>query len=510
LLGAIFVYHGTPATETGSIIFYGAATALTFWRFRVKHQAGKAYDALHPPNAPQAPMPKIMQDAVIHAEPHVFFGLPDEERSKHVWICGMSGYGKSNFLFYLTMFDIISDKGVTVIDPGGDLVKELLQHIPKSRLDDVILLDLENAIPLDFMNCATDKERELLVGDLMKTFRRLSEMAGGQWGVRMDAILRDVLYTLLNATNVSFVDIHYFLTSKKRRAEILAQPTIPPDLKERWETRFPHEEAIEPIISRMSSIIRTKSLHAVFGTPNARLNIGDAMRDKKIVLVDIGGATESGVMFGSMLVSKYQQAAFRRANIPAEERVPHYLFVDEFANFQSSEFDTILSQGRKFQICLTVANQWVSQLSTEIRSAVFGGISTWFLFRTSPEDLPTFSGHIPPLDMKEFTGYRDAEGTLHGEGIPIPFDVARLGKLDIGTAIQRHANGKASIVLIPSPAPLPEDPDQAHYAAYIKKRTVELYACTPPAESVKSTQDDRRTEPPKGPPKNIPKHQRPT
>ncbi len=180
------------------------------------------------------PPPRFLRPPVFippgEAQGDSTWELSDEIRPRHVWITGKSGYGKSNLMLLMALRDIGRGKGVTVIDPGADLVRFIMERLPPERLADVIYLGLDNPIPLDFMNCDDDAERELLVGDLMKTFRRLSEMAGGQWGVRMDAILRDVLYTLLNAQNVAFTDIYYFLVDKKRRSEILRQPTIPNDL----------------------------------------------------------------------------------------------------------------------------------------------------------------------------------------------------------------------------------------------------------------------------------------
>ncbi len=221
------------------------------------------------------------------------------------------------------------------------------------------------------------------------------------------------------------------------------------------------------------------------------------MQQQKVILVDLGGTSESSIMYGSMLVSKFQQAAFRRAKLAPEARVPHYLYVDEFANFQTSEFETILSQGRKFQLCLTVANQWVSQLSTEIRSAVLGGASTWFLFRLSPEDISFFKTHAPPVrhyDTNDYCTVNEKGEVVYDywedRRLRPPFDLAQLGRLDRGIALHCRAEGIANVTHLPGPPAIHQG---MNYAEIIKKRTIEKYGCAPRQGPIHSAHDNKGT-----------------
>lgn len=319
-----------------------------------------------------------------------------DERPLHIWIPGLSGQGKSTLMFHLALEDIRQGRGVTVIDPGGDLVEELLlPRIPEERKDDVVYVSLDRLSPIDFFSYKPN-EKHQFVGELIATFKRLTELAKGQWGTRFSSILRDLLYTLFEAKErgcpVSFIDIYDFLKRPSRREQILKYVKDEENLS-RWVPRFPTEDFWEPIISRMSAIGRDDRLRQMFGVPNADFTVAKAIMQKKIVLVNIGGATEAGNLLGSILVSQYQQAAFRSAKIRQEKRVPHYLYIDEFQNIQSSEFPMIISQGRKFNLCLTIANQWANQLDSDVRSAVFA-TGTWYVFCLHSEDLPLFKGVV--------------------------------------------------------------------------------------------------------------------
>jgi len=323
--------------------------------------------------------------------------------------------------------------------------------------------------------------------NLVELFTRLSEMFGGQPGVRFGGILRDIIYTLFEAGNASFIDIYDFIRDPARRAAILA--SVSAQTRAQWD-RFPNDEKTEPIISRLTPIAKNPRLRTIFGTPNAKLKISDVMDGSKILLVNIGGAPEAGVILGTLIISQLLQAAFRRAETPKARRVPHHIYVDEFQNFQTgSDFAKILSQCRKFNLCLAVANQYTAQLPSSLLSAVLGGASTWFLFRMSPQDIPIFKANLPAVaygaiterrlpdqDFPEWLRDKDAKPVDVLVGLrPLPFDPQIIAQLQVGEAIHRKADGTAEKVTTFRMAKRPA----ASFARLIRERTIAQYAVAP-------------------------------
>ena len=404
-------------------------------------------------------------------ETGTFEPLPEEIRAQHVWIPGLPGYGKSTLIHWMAMRDIGAGMGLTIIDPAGDLVGNALlddpdRHvpgivdwIPMERISETIYIDLKQPVPIDFFSYRNEDEKQDLASNLVDLFNRLGEMFGGQQGVRFTAIVRDIVYTLFEAQEngcpTCFIDIYDFIKDPDRRKEILAK--VAPKTRASWD-KFPSDEKTEPIISRLTPIAKNSRLRTIFGTPNAKLKISDVMDERSILLVNIGGATEAGIILGTMIISQLLQAGLRRSELPKQKRVPHHLYVDEFQNFQvGSDMGKILTQCRKYNLCLTIANQYTAQIPPATLSAVFGGTSTWFLFRLSPEDIPLFPKTLPAIayqgvyekhdpnedipDALSFLRDKDAKPeTVLVDLKPLPFDPRILATLQVGECIHRKAD----------------------------------------------------------------------
>jgi hypothetical protein len=378
--------------------------------------------------------------------------LPDALRDKHVYIAGKSGHGKSTLLHAQAYQDIRNGKGVCVIDPSGDLVNKLIHWIPRERVDDCIYLDTRNPVPIDFFSYRDAREKEILTDDIILLFDAPN-------APRMRGILRKLIPTLFEVNEnprtppdlrTSFLDIYNFFVVKRRKDEILKY--VSKERYDYWQENFPRPDAIEPITYRMAPFTESPTLRTIFGTPDAKLNIWDAMQSGKVLLVNID-INETDKIFGTMLVSKIQQAAFRRRDLPEAERKPFCLYVDEFENYQTSAFDVILSQGRKFQLWLTLSHQWVSQLNEKIRDAVFGTVSTFILFRLSSQDALRF---------------RDELGDDAGRE-PYSKMLTRLPEYE---ALYRIGKEPIRICSIPSPPPYKTD----SYANEIRQNTLARYA----------------------------------
>jgi len=315
--------------------------------------------------------------------------IPDSIRDRHVYVMGKAGSGKSTLLLNMALQDIHHGHGVAVIDPHGDLIDDLLAYIPEHRLEDVIYFDAaerEQPIALNVMSAKTEDEVSLLADDLLVTFRRLSD----SWGERMENILRHTIYTLLEAPNTTFLDIHRILQNETFRNQVLKRVKHPL-LRDFWTYEYPElrKDAVQPILNRMSKFLLSPTLAGILGQRDSRLSFTDVLQNNKIFLANLSKGKigeDSARLVGSVLVSQIQLAVMRRAKLPKEERAPFMLFVDEFQNFVGSAFEVILSEARKYQLCLTLAHQYISQLDDKTRHAILGNVGTMILFAISGED----------------------------------------------------------------------------------------------------------------------------
>ena len=459
--------------------------------------------------------------------------LPESIRAQHVWIPGLPGYGKSTLLHWMAIQDIRGGKGVTVIDPAGDLVGNgfpddpdrhipgIIDWIPEDRVGHTIYLDLKQPVPIDFFSYADDDEKLIVASNLVDLFTRLSEMFGGQPGVRFGGIVRDIIFTLFEAGDTSFIDIYDFIKDPDRRKQILS--CVSEKTRAQWD-RFPNDEKTEPIISRLTPIAKNPRLRTIFGTPNAKLKFSEVMDDRSIVLVNIAGASEAGIILGTMIISQLMQAALKRSEMAKHRRVAHHVYIDEFQNFQvGTDMARILTQCRKYNLCLTIANQYTAQIPAATLSAVFGGTSTWFLFRMSPQDIPVFSKALPsvayagvyekqdPNDViPDYLGFlKDKDlkpETVLVDLKPLPFDPQILATLQVGETIHRKADATAAKVKTHSMGPRPA----MSFATLIRERTLAQYASPPrhqPEPALESNRDgtaafttnDGKTRGPKSP-----------
>lgn len=453
------------------------------------------------------------------------FEIPYDVRDKHVYVPGATGSGKSTLLYWMAIQDIDQGKGVCVIDPKGDLAIKLLNRIPRHRVDDVIYMDHERPLSLDFMGWETAPEKDRLADDLSVMFKRFfMNTTGDRW----QSILSWTINTLLAAKGCTFLDIYYLLADPAKRQTILERVTIP-EIRQYWQNQYPFlpKDAAVPITTRMSKFILTPSLRAMLGNPKPNLNLHDMIHHaprRPVMLVNLSEfGEETKMLLGTLIVSKIQQAAMR--NLPISQRRPFYLYTDEFQNFQTNAFETILSQARGFKLCLTLAHQYVGQLDPAIRDAVLGNVRTLVLFCLDERDALYFRGKLPkPPDPDASEKYREGlkseseklaiqlrilkeqreEWSKHHfffEECPIDAEIDKvtgdhaqaihdllhlpkqptkeyptaemIPRLPVGKAIYRAANGDADIITTPKPP----GRATASYAENILKRNP---PCNPP------------------------------
>jgi hypothetical protein len=399
--------------------------------------------------------------------------IPYSVRDQHVYIPGKTRHGKSTLMHRMVYQDIANGAGVTVIDPKGDFIPKILDWIPEHRVDDVISISLDDPIPMEFLDYKNDDEKEALVGELKWLVTR---GATTEHAPLMTAILTDIIYTLLlyndrqkdPTKRATFLDIHTFLESKPRRDQILAL------LKDsrfyaRWTNDFPNPKDQQPTMIRMNPFINSESLNTVFGCPNPKLNVSWVMDNRKVLLVNLGGLSETKQLFGTLLIAKIQQATFRRYRLHERERVPHFLYVDEFQNCQTSKFDELLSMAGGYGLRLCLANQFVGQLEERVRKAVFGNVSSYVIFCVGDEETRYFRSIAQPYNCEDLAHFPKYRALFKIAGEP-------------------EAVIKDTLPIPPLTHPSP--------AAYIRNRTIERYGWSPrqePQAELESKQDGGST-----------------
>jgi len=233
----------------------------------------------------------------------------------------------------------------------------------------------------------------------------LKRMFGDSWGPRLEYILRYTILALLDRPETTMLDITRMLTDKKFRKDTLTYCQDAVVLQfwnvefASWNEKF-QAEAIAPVLNKVGAFTANPVIRNIIGQPKSTFNIRQIMDEGKILIVNLSkgliGEDNAGIL-GAFLVTKIQLAAMSRSDIPnIEDRRPFYLYVDEFQNFATDSFATILSEARKYGLNLTVANQYISQMSDTVRDAVFGNVGTMICFRVSADDAPILAKQFEP------------------------------------------------------------------------------------------------------------------
>lgn len=340
------------------------------------------------------------------------FGIRRVDRSRHMYVIGQTGTGKSGLLELLALSDIFHHSGnpdlrhgYAIIDPHGDYAINNLRFIPQERLSDVVYFNpADTAFPLGFnpMEVSNPSMRNNTSSEIISVLKKLFD---NSWGPRLEYILRYTLLALLEYPDTTLLDITKMLTDKKFREKVLTH-TTDSVVRNFWEVEFASwteryiAEAVPPILNKVGAFVANPIIRNIIGQPKSTFNIRQIMDDGKILIVNLSKGLigeDNASVLGSFLVSKIQLAAMSRSDIPrVEDRRPFYLYVDEFQNFATDSFATILSEARKYGLNLTVANQYINQMEESVRDAVFGNVGTIVSMRVSAEDAPLLAKHFEP------------------------------------------------------------------------------------------------------------------
>lgn len=365
---------------------------------------------------PPAKLPVITGDDAIDDEISAFgltnfrginhqFGMLRSDRSRHVYIIGQTGAGKSGTLELFALSDIYHNQGYAIIDPHGDFAINNMRFIPASRLQDVVYFNpADTAYPLGFnpLEVTNPNQKTNISSEVIGVLKR---MFGESWGPRLEYILRYTILALLDRPETTMLDITRMLTDKKFREDTLGyvQDTVVLNFWKvefaSWQDKFV-AEAVAPVLNKVGAFTANPVIRNIIGQPKSTFNIRKIMDEGKILVVNLSKGLigeDNAAILGSFLVTKIQLAAMSRSDIPdIKDRRPFYLYVDEFQNFATDSFATILSEARKYGLNLTVANQYISQMTDTVRNAVFGNVGTMISFRVSADDSPILAKQFEP------------------------------------------------------------------------------------------------------------------
>ena len=326
----------------------------------------------------------------------------------HLHLLGPTGTGKTTAMLNLASQDIAAGRGVGVLDPKGDLVRGLLERLPRERIGDVVLIspeDEQSSVGINPLEVGPDDDRDLIAENTLTIFKRIY---ADSWGMRTDDILKATVLTLLQRPDATLAHIPLLLTDGRFRLRVAGdvRDTLGLDSFWRWFERlsdYQRIEAIGPILNKLRDFLVRPRLRRVLCQPRSTVDLRSVVDSGKILLADLSvgrwGETASALL-GSFLIAKLWQAVLARSGLREEERADFFLFIDEFQRFVGirGPFGDALAEARSLRLCLTIANQHLGQLPRELRDAVLSNARSRAAFQCGPADARTLAREFAPLD----------------------------------------------------------------------------------------------------------------
>jgi len=335
--------------------------------------------------------------------------IAEKDRQRHMYIVGKTGAGKSEFLKDMVLQDIRAGKGMAVIDPHGDLVEDLLLLMPPERAEDVIYFNPSNTdrpMGLNMMEAETEEQMHFVAGSIIGLMYKLYDPhKTGIIGPRFEHAIRNAMLTIMAEPGSTFIELVRVLTDSKFLQDLLPK-VKDPVVRRYWTDQiaqtsdFHKSEVLDYIVSKFGRFITNKTMRNIIGQSKSAFNLREVMDEGKILLVNLskGALGEEDAKFlGLIMVPKILAAAMSRVNVPLEQRRDFYLYVDEFQNFATQDFATILSEARKYKLNLIVANQFVAQIEEDVKNAVFGNVGTLISFRIGVPDANFLQHEFAPV-----------------------------------------------------------------------------------------------------------------
>lgn len=393
------------------------------------------------------------------------FGLMPDDRLRHLALLGKTGMGKTTLLKRLIGSDLKHGRGLALLDPHGDLVEDLLAAVPPHRTNGIVLFDAADAVhplSLNLLACDRPEQKPLAVSGILAAFKKLF---GDFWGPRLEYLFRNALLALIDYPDATLLSVQRFLIDGRFRQEVLAHATDPA-VRDFWEieyARMPPKlqaEAISPIQNKVGQFTLTPQLRDILGQPKSTLNVRRIMDEGQVLLVNLSKGRlgeDAAALLGALLISQVQLAALGRADRPEAERRDFFLYVDEFQNFATDAFGTILSEARKYRLGLIVANQYLAQLSEGTLHALFGNVGSLVCFQAGAKDAELLAEQlgeeVTPQDLMRLPRFQ-AYVRLLIDGHPSrPFSMATIppgarfvaGRADVVRRTSQRRYGHAAV-----------------------------------------------------------------
>jgi len=378
-------------------------------------------------------------------------GLTLEQRRMHTYVIGKTGTGKTTLLTSSIYQDMISGKGLAVLDPHGDMFQELLSIVPEHRRKDVVVFDpSDRDFPIGLnildpdLEFADDEDKEQwITGNVLSVFAKLADEK--LWGPRMEHVLRSTTLTALQTSNPSLYTIQRLLTDRPYQKAV-AKTLKDPVLKQFWQKEFAlmggmqMANVTQPLTNRLGHFITTKMSRHILMQGKSTLRIADIMNEGKILLVNLSKGDigeDQSTFFGTILTSFIWMAAYQRTKIPEKQRRDFFLYVDEFQNFATPRFAEITSEGRKFRVSLIVSHQNIAQIEDKnILKVMAGNAHAIIALKSSPDDeafmLPFMKPVVERGDIVNLAPYHfymkttadESEDAFSGVTVPLEVEVS--------------------------------------------------------------------------------------
>jgi len=337
------------------------------------------------------------------------FGIKADDRRRHFYVIGKTGSGKTSMISNMAIQDIANGHGIAFMDPHGEEAEKLLNHIPKERIKDVVYFnpcDLNYPIAFNIMEAADPDSRHLIAAGLMGVFKKIWPDV---WSARMEYILHNSILALLEYPHSTLLGINRMLSEVDYRKEVVDKITDPM-VKLFWTKEFARYtqryevEATAAIQNKVGQFISNPLVRNIIGQTKSSIDMRTIMDEKKILILNLSKGRigeDSSALLGALAITKIYLAAMSRIDTPEEDRQDFFLYVDEFQNFATESFASILSESRKYRLCLTLAHQYVAQMEDIVRDAVFGNVGTTVSFRIGAEDAEYLEKEFSPIFIAE-------------------------------------------------------------------------------------------------------------
>lgn len=341
------------------------------------------------------------------------FGIKADDRTRHMYIIGKTGMGKSTLIENMVVQDIKNGEGFAFIDPHGKSAALLLDYVPPERLKDVVYFapfDVDHPISFNVMEDVGPDKRHLVANGLMSAFKKI--WGPETWSARMEYILMNSLLALLEYPGSTLLGVSRILTDKEYRKKVV-ENIKDPSVKSYWTDEFAKysetytKEAVPGIQNKLGQFTSNPLIRNIIGQSKSSFNLREMMDERKIFIVNLskGQLGEGNAnLLGGMIITKIYLAAMSRADLTESElkRLPNfYMYVDEFQSFANESFADILSEARKYKLALVVAHQYIKQMDEKVADAVFGNVGTQIMFRVGAPDAEVLEKEYAPVFTAE-------------------------------------------------------------------------------------------------------------